>query len=176
VAVTGSNLHQFHKSSISPMDFALCDLFIGAFFFAMRSCEYLRSSGQRKTKLLTLRNIRFFIGNRQISHDSAILRSADTVSITFEHQKRDVKNDIITHHKTTDNLLCPVKIWSNIVRRLRSYPSSNDETSVNTFFHSDGSNTLFTGTVLLKRLRLAATAIGKDELEFTANQIGLHSA
>jgi hypothetical protein len=176
VAVTGSILHHFHKSSISPMDVAFCELFIGAFFFAMRSCEYLRTSGQRKTKLLTLHNIRFFIGNCLIPHDSIHLHAADTVTITFEHQKRDVKNNIITHHKTKDKLLCPVKIWSNIIRRLRSYPSSTDKTPVNTFFHSDGSKTLFTGTVLLKRLRMAATAIGKDKLGFTANQIGLHSA
>lgn len=48
VAVTGSILRQFHRSSISPMDLALCELFIGAFFFAMRSCEYLKVSGKEK--------------------------------------------------------------------------------------------------------------------------------
>jgi len=43
VAVTGSILQQFSKPSVSPMDSAMCELFIGAFFFTMRSCEYLAS-------------------------------------------------------------------------------------------------------------------------------------
>ena len=32
----------------------------GAFFFGMRSCEYLTVSGTRKTKQLTVNDIRFF--------------------------------------------------------------------------------------------------------------------
>jgi len=59
---------------------------------------------------------------------------------------------------------------------LISYPTSSPETTVNTYFHHYKSKTLFTGTVLLRRLRLAATTIGPDELGFTAKQIGLHSA
>jgi hypothetical protein len=70
VAVTGSILQQFFKQSISPVDIALCELFIGAFFLAMRSCESLQVSGQRKTKILALHNIIFFLGNRVISHGS----------------------------------------------------------------------------------------------------------
>ncbi len=174
--MTGSILRQFHRSSISPMDLALCELFIGAFFFAMRSCEYLKVSGERKTNLLTLQNIRFFIGNCEIAHNSPHLHLSDSVSITFEHQKRDIKNDIITHHNTDDKLLCPVKIWCKIVRRLISYPTSSPETTVNTYLHREKSKTLFTGNVLLRRLRLAATTIGPNELGFTAKQIGLHSA
>jgi hypothetical protein len=70
----------------------------------------------------------------------------------------------------------PSKIWCKIVRRLISYPTSSSETSVNTCFHSNKPKTLFTGTVLLRRLRLAATTIGPDELGFTVKQIGFHSA
>jgi hypothetical protein len=46
---------------------------------------------------------------------------------------------------------------------------------VNKFRLSDGSFVLFTGTELLKKLRLAATAVGPDTLGFTAKEIGLHS-
>lgn len=35
----------------------------------------------------------------------------------------------ISGHKT----LCPVLVWSQIIQRIRSYPSSNDDTKVNTF-------------------------------------------
>jgi len=49
VAMTTSILRQFYRTAISPYDKALCELFMGAFFFAMRSCEYMQVSGLRKT-------------------------------------------------------------------------------------------------------------------------------
>jgi hypothetical protein len=135
------------------MDKSLCELFIGAFFFAMRSCKYIKVSGTRKTKLLSLKNIRFFKGKKLLQHNDKFLHLADTVSITFELQKRDTKNDTITHHRTSDPLLCPVKIWSRTVKRINSYPNSNQDTTVNTFMKQDGSIIHFTGTTLLNRLR-----------------------
>ena len=62
VAMTASILRKFYLTSISAFDVALCELFIGAFFFAMRSCEYVKVSGYRKQKLLKVDNIRFFKG------------------------------------------------------------------------------------------------------------------
>jgi hypothetical protein len=176
VAVTGSVLHKFYNLSISPRDKALCELFIGAFFFAMRSCEYIKVQGPRKTKLLVVKNVRFFKGNRQLAHSDPALPFADCVSITFEQQKRDTKNDIITQHQSGDKLLCPVRIWASIVQRILSYPGANSADTVNKFRLSDASFVLFTGTELLKKLRLAATAVGPDTLGFTAKEIGLHSA
>jgi hypothetical protein len=151
-------------------------LFIGAFFFAMRSCEYVKVQGTQKTKLLTVQNIRFFIGNRQIKHSEPSLSSADCVSITFDHQKRDIKNDVITQHRSGDRILCPVKVWAAIIRHISSYPGSSASDSVNLFHFPDGKKHFFTGTELLKRIRQAATALGPHSLRFTAKEIGLHSA
>jgi hypothetical protein len=89
--VTGSILHEFYKLSISKVDKALCQLFIGASFFAMPSCKYLKVSGTRKPKLLKIENIRFFKGKRLIHHKDEGLHKADSISITFEYQKRDTK-------------------------------------------------------------------------------------
>jgi hypothetical protein len=91
VAITSSVLRKFHQLALSAFNKALCELFIGAFFFAMRSCEYLKVQGPRKTKLLELRNIRFFQATSIIPHSSPSLSLADCVSITFEMQKRDTK-------------------------------------------------------------------------------------
>ncbi len=123
----------------------------------MRSCEYIQVPGQRKTKLLALRNIRFFIGNKPLHHGSNSLHLADKVSITFEFLKRDTKNDM--------------KIWGKIVHRIYQYISSNPNTTVNTYRFEDGSLLLFTGTQLLECLRLAASIIGPDALGFTADKI-----
>jgi len=66
-------------------------------------------------KLLKVDNIRFFKGKKQLPHSDKDLQLADCVSITFELQKRDTKNDIITQHRSGDRLLCPVQIWASII-------------------------------------------------------------
>jgi hypothetical protein len=176
VAMTASILREFYKLSISSTDKALCELFIGAFFFAMRSCEYLKVSGPRKTKILSVKNIRFYQGRQLLSHNDPLLHLAECVSITFELQKKESKNDIITQFRSVDPVLCPVKIWTKVIRRITSYHNTNTDTTVNAFLLSNNKLHFFTGTELLKKLRLAATSIGPDTLGFSADQIGLHSA
>jgi hypothetical protein len=89
--MTASILRMFHRLALSPFDKALCELFIGAFFFAMRSCKYVKVHGPRKTKLLTVKNINFYCGKRCLLHGDPLLHMADCVSITFELQKHDTK-------------------------------------------------------------------------------------
>ena len=48
------------QNKFTPLDEALGELACGAFFFGMRSCEFLTVTGKRKTKRLKVRNIRFF--------------------------------------------------------------------------------------------------------------------
>lgn len=74
--------------AFTPLDEAMCQLFTVAFFFAMRYCEYLKVSGIHQIKLLTLKNIRLFKGRQELQHNDKHLKSADTVSFTFEYQKR----------------------------------------------------------------------------------------
>jgi len=176
IAISGAVLREFHRLALSQMDKARCELFIGAFFFAMRSCEYLTVSGPRKTKLLSIKNIRFFMGKRQLTHSDKNLHLASSVSITFEEQKRGTKNDTITHHRTNDPLLCPVKIWSKIIQRIIKYPTSNQDTTVNSFLLNNGTIYKFSGKDLLTHLRRAANSLGPDKLGYTPDQIGLHSA
>jgi len=82
---------------------------------------------------LKLHNIQFFKGNLLIPHSSLSLSLADCVSIIFEMQKRDTKNDTITQHKSGDKLLCPVKVWAFIVKSIRSYRNACSSTTVNAF-------------------------------------------
>jgi len=142
----------------------------------MRSCKYLRVSGSRKTKLLMVQNFRFFSGKRLIPHSDPSIHLAETVSITFEFQKRDTKSDVITHYKTSDSLLCPIKIWSCIIKGITSNPLSSSTTTLYTFFSTENKIHYFSGLELLSCLWMAAASIGPDELGFTPDQIGLHSA
>ncbi len=91
VAVTGLVLRKFYSTALSTLDKIMCEFFIGAFFFAMRSCEYLNVSGKKKTKILTIKNIRFFKGRSEVHHSNPYLHLDTTVSITFEFQIKDTK-------------------------------------------------------------------------------------
>jgi len=63
----------------------------------MRSCEYIQVLGPRRTKLFTLRNIKFFKKKRRLALEDTLLHKADCVSKTFEMQKKESKNDIVTN-------------------------------------------------------------------------------
>lgn len=121
VTMTASILRMFFCPALSSFEKAIYKLFIRAFFFAMGYCEYIQVSSPWKTKLLALKNVNFYKGRRQLNHQDQRLHLADCVSITFEMQKKDSKNDIITQHCSSGTLLCPVKIWSKIIHRLISY-------------------------------------------------------
>lgn len=69
-----------------------------------------------------------------------------------------------------------MKIWCKIIRRITSYKSTTPNTPVNTFQSKPGKLHYFSGPELLSRLRIAADSIGPDDLGFTSDQIGLHSA
>ena len=66
-----------------------------------------RVSGERRTKLLRLRNIQFCRGRRRMCHNDRSLLSADSVSVTFEFQKNDERDVTIAQHCTHDATLCP---------------------------------------------------------------------
>jgi hypothetical protein len=117
------------------LDIALAQLTIGAAFFACCSCKYLivPKMEERWTKLLCLRNIRFFKDGHLILAPSANLELADSVAITFEMQKNDSKFDTVIHGWTDDPVLCPVLQWARLVNRIWSYEGTTRDTSVCTF-------------------------------------------
>ena len=87
---------------------------MGAFFFAMRSCEYCKAGKEdsKRTRILWLRNIRFFKNKKLIPHDSPHISNADYVVITFECQKKDQRNDSGSMYRSTKGAqFDAVSIW-----------------------------------------------------------------
>ena len=70
-------------------------------------------------------------------HDSPLLEFADSVSITFEFQKKDECNDTVTQVFSGDSLLCPVRAWAAIVRRIWNYPGASWDTPVSAVWRND---------------------------------------
>ena len=105
----------------SDMEIAISWLLIGAIFFAMRSCEYLKTCSQeesKRTKILRIKNFTFIKNKKVLSLKSKKLHTADLVKIVFEFQKNDKRNQSVHMYKTDDKVLNPVLAWGKTINRL----------------------------------------------------------
>ncbi len=116
-ALTFSVLDKLAKQQVTEFNKAMTQLLIGTAFFACRSCEYSKVPRQemKRTKLLCLRNIRFFRDGRLLQHSDDRLELADGVAVAFEMQKNDMKQETDIHGWTDDNIRCPELQWASLV-------------------------------------------------------------
>ncbi len=173
-ALPASVLHETCKDRSTVRAIAVGQLAMGAYFFAMRSCEYTSVTGSRRTKLLTLHNFRFFRNKQELQLDDPFLLNADAISITFEFQKSNVKNETVTLHPSGESVFCPVRSWATVIQRIQSYPKTNNRTPINTIF-TNRTISQVTGNDVLVALRGAADIIGSATLGFPSDEIGTHS-
>jgi hypothetical protein len=158
------------------------DLLTIAFFWCMRSCEYSLVTGERRTKLLCFRNIRLFDKlNRPIPIHSPKITEAESVSITFEFQKKEVRDDTISHQRSGDKIdgghMCPVKACISLIRRAQSFPISQNkllDTPINTIFLSNSAYQI-PSVVFLDTIRRTVKNLGKETLGFGPEEVGTHS-
>jgi hypothetical protein len=113
---------------VSEFDKAIAQLLIRAAFFACRSCKYSKVPWQelKRMKQLCLQNIRFFKAGHLLLVPSDSLQLADSVVVTFEVQKNNMKQNTVIHGRTEDMTLCPVVQWAHLVNRIWSYPGAMD--------------------------------------------------
>jgi hypothetical protein len=161
------------RQSKVPGLIAYHELTILAYFFAMRSCEYLKTPGERRTNPLRLRNLVFRTKNKVVPHDDPNLHLADTISITFEYQKRDLRDDSVTQSKSGDAHLCPVRAAAAVVKRLRSFGAKPDA-HIFTYADENGNVRELTAKAALMHLRDFIGTVN-DNYGLNKEDIGLHS-
>jgi len=144
-----------------------------AFFFAMRSCEYLKTKEEKRTHPIRLRNMVFRKNHKIIPQDDPNLADADTVTVTFEYQKRDLRDDSVTQSKTGDPLLCPVRAAAQIVSRLQKLKAKND-TFIYTYQDGKGKLMSLSSKTALAHLRHYIDTVDK-QWGLSSKDIGLHS-
>ena len=153
----------------------IADLSNGAFFFACRSCEYAQTTGTRKTKIITPRNVVFRIRNKRITNPK-LFNTATTVSITFVNQKNDNNFDTVTQHRNGHALQDPVALWARLVNRVLDLPGATIDTTINAFYNKITNRVeLVKSEQILQSLRWAVDELGVDHLGFTSDEIGCHS-
>ena len=98
------------KIQVSDLHIAISQLAVIAFFFAMRSCEYLKvpQSKKRRNDGLRLKSLRFIKDGKLLQYNNPQLHLADCVAITFKMEKKDEKSDTVHHKATNDKSMCPV--------------------------------------------------------------------
>jgi hypothetical protein len=100
-------LRKMMKLAVSDQEKASVWLLIGAIFFAMRSCEYLKTGSEesKRTKILRCRNIIFRKNGKLLRQKMDDIASADYVLITFEFQKNEFRNKAVHMYSTNDEVL-----------------------------------------------------------------------
>ena len=173
-----------YKDHSNPLNVAMGQLLTGALFFAMRSCEYSSTPKQaeKKTKLLRLKNLRFFNRDKDgfmaiVPHHSTLqdLQQAECISITFDDQKNGEKDACITQHRASNGTnLCPVEAWAALVKRILAYPNTCENTTVNTF-QTKGKLKQISSTQTKNFITSHVKSIGERKLGIDVKTVGTHS-
>ena len=152
----------------------------------MRSCEYSTTNkidGMRKTKIITIENVRFFTSlgegiSTEIPQGSNLtaLLQAECVSITFVSQKNGEKMATITQHRSKHDILCPVKAWATTINRILKYDKASLTTTVNTFLDtSKGKLVRITAGQIRDAIRSTVYKMGTSKLGVNPSQVGTHT-
>ncbi len=169
-------LNELVKRQVTELDRAVAQLTISAAFFACSSCEYLKVPRRemKRTKLLCLRNIRFFKNGHFLPAPSDDLEFADSVAVTFEMQENDMKHETVIQGWTDKPVLCPIKSWARLTNRIWKYPGITEDTSVCTVWNHARREQIKSRQVITS-LRSACATIGSTCLGFDPIEIGAHS-
>jgi len=124
----------------------------------------------------------FDINNRDISTDYTNLPSvAVTVCVTFEFQKKEVRNNSVSHQRSSDKVgmgeMCPVKAAIATIRCIVEYdlpPEKFRDTPIN-YVQFEGQEFTAPPSMVLQHIRQAVSALRHKKLGFMADEVGTHS-
>jgi hypothetical protein len=83
--------------------------------------------------------------------------------VALSYQKKDEKNNTITQKASGEVDMCPVKMATSTVRRIRSYKRTNNNTPISAFWCLNQIDHM-TSAQVITAMKDAIAAIGKDVL------------
>ncbi len=134
-AITICIIAKIAKQQNTELQRAIGQLTTVASYFVMQSCEYLKvtQAKKRQTDIVHLCNLCFFKDGILIKHNNLHLEFSDCILITFEMQTKEEKNDTVMQISLGDVNMCPFRIGTAIVCRIRSYEGTNNDTPISAF-------------------------------------------
>jgi hypothetical protein len=155
------------------------DLIRGAYFFAMRACEFCRTESPGKTRRLTLENITFRAhDNTVVDHsDSELARKSEFVTICFVDQKNGVRMEKRSQRRSKIPILCPIEAWASVVRRHKEdFPGTKGEKMTICSYRLNGIRLEVTAAQVTRLLRKVCSANGQiNKYGFTKEEMGTRS-
>ncbi len=121
-----------------------------------------------------MHNIQFFKDSAILLHSHPDLEFLDCVSLTFERQNRQDKNDTVTHEATGNLVLCPIRFAAGLVRCMGSYLGTSSNTNVSAYM-SNGSVNHVMSLQVINALCNTVSAIREARLGIAKHEIGTHS-
>jgi len=156
----------------------LSDLIIGAFFFAMRGCEFSDTGPGGLTSTVTLGDLRFRRSDRSIVDilNGDPSDDIEFVTVTFREQKNGQKSEKRTQRKTRDPILCPVKRWVSVAKRLMLTVADCDESTEVCCVGRHNNRAKISGAIVRESVRrVCRLGGGGQTYGFEPDQIGLKS-
>ena len=169
-------LLEIAKLQLTERQRARSQLSIGGYYFACRSCEYVKvpQAEMRRTAILCLRNLKFRRDGIILRLTDPRLEYSDSISITFEMQKKDERNDTVTQWASGHTIMCPVRAWAAVVKRILSYPGADLDTPVSAVWQNNRIEHI-TSADIIDAINCAAETIGWDALGVKKGDFGTHS-
>ena len=167
-----SGLRHIIHHAVNTRDKFVENLLAGAFFFACRSCEYVKTAGTPRTQILLASDIRFFrITEGSVRQVEVTATDMDAVQIRFRIQKNLSAEDMITQQKSGDKL-CPVAAWAFVCRHLKSEHGTLNGIAVNEYGGHGGP---ITYKDIDKVIRAAYDILLSDRDSLSGADFGTHS-
>ena len=155
------------------------DLIVGAYFFAMRVCEFCSTETPGRTKKLTLGDIVFRSQESRVvdQQDPTLDEKAMFVTICFSDQKNGTKMERRSHRKTGHEILCPVKAWVRIVQKVRSQFRTKEDNSIPVCAYKDGNRAREIGSSQVLQLLRSSCKFhdGEHRYGIKASELGTRS-
>ena len=107
-------------------------------------------------------------------HNNPELEFADSISATFETQKKDERFETVTQYASGHQILCPVRAWAAVVKRIMSYPGATGDTAVSAVWRNNRIEHVKSQDII-DAINRASEAIGWDRLGVKKGDFGTHS-
>ena len=158
---------------------AIGELVLIAFYFLLRVGEYTHATGQRRTQIFRLQDVKLFADRKEITAQMVHqwCERIDTVSLTIDNQKNGCRGETISHHALKDktNPCCPVKALVARVRDLVS-DKAKPETLLCAFRETPaGSWRFIRSKDIVDAVKKAIPLAGDDTSGFSEADVGSHS-
>jgi hypothetical protein len=175
--------HMGQAKSATPLEAAVGDLTLVAFYYLLRVGEYTSKGSRNSTKQTVqfkLEDVTFFRKDergtiRQLGRQAAphLIMSAHSATLKLDNQKNGWRGVCIHQEANGETIACPVRALGRRYIELRAR-SSNPKLPLSTYFDKDNQSEV-TDKHIRAALKMAASALGYPDRGFPIDRVDTHS-